>query len=41
MPQALRTFAAERDLEEIGYQIADNDGRPETARKILQELTAQ
>jgi plasmid stabilization system protein ParE len=41
MPQALRTFAAEHDLEEIGYQIAVNDGRPETARRILKELVAQ
>jgi hypothetical protein len=30
MPQALRTAAAERDFEEIGYQIAIRDGRPET-----------
>lgn len=41
MPHALRTAAAERDFEEIGYQIAIADGRPETARKILNELADQ
>ncbi len=41
MPQALRTAAAERDFEEVGYQIAIRDGRPETARKILNELADQ
>jgi plasmid stabilization system protein ParE len=38
MAQALRTAAAERDLENIGYQIAAESGRPATARKMLAEL---
>jgi len=41
MPQAQRTAAAQRDLEEIGFQIAVVDGRLEVAEKILQKLVSQ
>ena len=38
MARARRTFAAERDLEEIVYRIAIEEERPVTAERILQEL---
>lgn len=41
MPKALRTEAAERDFENIAFQIAIEDGRPQIARKILRELANQ
>lgn len=41
MAIALCTAAAERDIEEIGYQIAVRGGRPATARKILSQLIVQ
>jgi plasmid stabilization system protein ParE len=36
--KARRTEAAERDLEGIAYYIAIDNGRPETAVKVLREL---
>ena len=38
MARALRTLAAERDLEEIVYQIAVEEERPVVAERILREL---
>jgi plasmid stabilization system protein ParE len=38
MPKARRTFAAERDLEEIVFQIAIEEERPIVAERILREL---
>jgi plasmid stabilization system protein ParE len=37
---ARRTDAAERDFENIGYQIAIESGRPQTAKSILREMAA-
>ena len=41
MARAIRTAAAERDFESIGWQIAHDQGRPETARRILAALANQ
>ncbi len=41
MPKALRTESAERDFENIGFQIAVVDGRTDIAKKILSDLAAQ
>jgi plasmid stabilization system protein ParE len=38
MLKARRTFAAERDLEEIVFQIAIEEERPVVAERILLEL---
>lgn len=38
MARTRRTFAAERDLEEIVYRIAIEEERPVTAERILREL---
>jgi plasmid stabilization system protein ParE len=38
MPRARRTFAAERDLEDIVFQIAIEEERPIVAERILLEL---
>jgi plasmid stabilization system protein ParE len=38
MARARRTAAAERDFENIAYQIAVVSGRPATAERILCEL---
>ncbi|WP_428306945.1 type II toxin-antitoxin system RelE/ParE family toxin [Lacipirellula sp.] len=38
MLQARRTFAAERDLEEIVFHIAMEEERPVVAERILREL---
>ena len=41
MPRARRSEAAERDLQEIAFQIAVRDHRPLVAERIVDELTAQ
>ena len=41
MPKAIRTESAERDFENIGFQIAVVDGRTEVADRILRDLAAQ
>jgi plasmid stabilization system protein ParE len=41
MARARRTAAAERDFENIAYQIAVVSGRPATAERILCELQAR
>lgn len=41
MTKAKRTEAAERDLEDIAFQIAVVDNRPDVAEKILRELVAE
>ena len=41
MPIARRTEAAERDLQEIAYQIAVSDARPLTADRIIDQLIGQ
>ncbi len=41
MPEARRTEAAERDLQEIAIQIAVADGRRVVADRIIDELIEQ
>lgn len=41
MLKAIRTAAAEQDLESIGWQIAFGENRPDVARQILQALVQQ
>lgn len=41
MAHVERTLAAERDFEQIGYRIANEQGQPETARRILQQISDQ
>jgi plasmid stabilization system protein ParE len=41
MPTARRSEAAERDLQDIAFQIAFRDGHPVTADRIVDELIAQ
>ena len=41
MPKAFRTESAERDFENIGFQIAVVDGRTDVAERILRDLAAQ
>lgn len=40
MLHAQRTAAAQRDLEDIGFQIAVVDDRLEVAEKILRKLVS-
>ena len=39
MPKARRTFAAERDLEEIVFHIAMEEEQPIVAERVLREIT--
>ena len=41
MSTARRTEAAERDLQDIAFQIAVADGRPATADRVIDELIEQ
>ncbi len=41
MPTARRTAAAERDLQEIAFHIAFEEGRAVTVDRIVDELIAQ
>jgi plasmid stabilization system protein ParE len=41
MPTARRTAAAERDLQQIAFHIAFQEGRTVTADRIIDELIAQ
>jgi len=41
MPNAIRTEAAENDLQEIAYYIAAKDRRPLVADKIVAEITSK
>ena len=41
MPRAEWTPSAEQELAEIAYYIAVKDGRPLTARKIVEEIQAK
>ncbi len=41
MPTARRSEAAERDLQDVAFQIAVRDGRPLGAERIVDELIAQ
>lgn len=41
MARVDRTEAAERDFEEIGYRISVEQGYPETARRVLQQISDQ
>jgi|CXWL01.1.fsa_nt_gi plasmid stabilization system protein ParE len=41
MPHARRTESAEADLQEIAFQIAVRDQRPDTADRVIDELIGQ
>lgn len=41
MAAALHSLQAEKDLEEIDYQIAVTDGRPFNAERIVDEILAK
>lgn len=41
MAEARRTEAAEQDFENIGYQIAVRERRPEAARQILSNIKSK
>jgi toxin ParE1/3/4 len=41
MPRLIRTPAAEADLLEIAYYIAVEQGRPQTAEKVIDDLIAK
>lgn len=41
MPTARRSAAAERDLQDIAYHIALEDGRPLTADRVINTLIGQ
>ena len=41
MPEARRTEAAERDLQDIAFHIAGANGRPAAADRVIDELISQ
>jgi len=38
MPRAIRTHAAEQDLDEIAWYLAVHENRPQVAYKIIDEI---
>ena len=41
MPRLIRTPAAEDDLQEIAHYIAVEQGRPQTAERVIDDLIAK